>query len=815
MTVQEKESIDLHKVTCPECGEQDVIGLSMDPQDAVEEVSDLAKYGVPEDQIRNSLREQGKENAADLLCNNCGEPPVEPNITPFDHTKHENWSSRPELIEEVLQSHGHDSLNKTQALVISQANPHPGNNLITAPTGNGKTLCAEIKIKQLLEDNKRIAYLVPSAQLKDAKYDELSKSIDAKIKVSGQDNDPYAESDVTISTFEGFYQKIVRDPALARDFGLAVLDDFHYLYDTYRGFTLEKVITGLKKESVPILAMSATIGSPQKIADWMDAKLIESPENRRIPLREKVYERKDKNKIDQISNIITENGEESPFIIFNATKSDAEQRAKKVAEERGWQKGEKNASLSQFQRDPSENARPGPDPKITQQDLKDVVPSITEEIERLTRMMEWGVAYHHAGLPQEMRQYIEEAMKEGDIDCISATTTIASGYDSPAKTVLVADHKRWRKSEGTTVDIDVYEITQWIGRAGRPSYDHEYGNAWFLASTEESVEQYRDPRELEEIKSNVAQNELMRKFLLEIIVNRADTEDELKSFINKTLFDHESVDEVMGIEVKQESTLEDNIGWLESKEFIELTYDGQFRATELGRAAVNYGFQQYGRYKLTGVRKIYDYLDENEEYSKVELLAKLCDFGERSLYKSDEEDITEETEQRMEDNGLDPESSADRTATVLHDFWCAGEDVEDAVKATGMRAEYTGSMAQDMLDLLSLAERIIKLKEGHQVPEWWNTYRLQIRHGVTEDMAEMVDEIDQLGRRRAVALKAYVTKTSDTQSNDIVENLLDVFEGNDKQQIIDTLDDQVGGIGKTVGERVANYIRKKEAQSHG
>ena len=59
--------------------------------------------------------------------------------------------------------------------------------------------------------------------------------------------------------------------------GVVVSDEFHLLHDISRGPTLEVLLSRIRPPNrKAIIALSATVGNSQDIADWLDAKLIQS-----------------------------------------------------------------------------------------------------------------------------------------------------------------------------------------------------------------------------------------------------------------------------------------------------------------------------------------------------------------------------------------------------------------------------------------------------------------------------------------------------------------------------------------------------------
>ena len=793
-----------YQVHCNSCGESEIRIFSEDDLEGVERFWRFREYGVPEGDAIQSATGLGPVPQ----CKWCDSVFSEDDITRAETTSElpiSNVGHR-ELVQKVMEGHGFDKLNDTQWAALNQGILDEGNHLLIAKTGNGKTFCAEAKIAKLLVENKRVIYLVPSHQLKSQKKEELKEWADAEILVNQRQNDAFQEADVVISTFEGFYKVLLSHTPLVSGYNLAVLDDFHYLYDSYRGFNLEKVITGLKRHDIDILAMSATIGSKDNIADWLDAELIESPEDRKIPIKESVKVRDTTTSLqEQIADLVSTNEPYQPFLVFNATKSDTESRAYAIAEERGWDEQLKSASLDRFSENSSTN-RPGPPSEVVKEDLRDRMEVLPPSIERLADIMEWGVAYHHSDLPSTVKDYIEESIREGRIDCISATTTLASGFDAPIQTVIVADYSRWNKDEGTTEDMDVWEIEQWVGRAGRPGYGYNEGYAWICTKNEAEVEKYLSPRDLEEIQSHVAVNELLRKYLLEMIDSGIHTEQEIESYLDNTLYLFNSTKTVFGIEHDPNEFIVKNIRWLKDKGFIEIPRPGQLRSTELGSAAVDYGLRTYGRYKLTGVRKLYDWISDTEEFDQLELLEALSRFSETQLFDADELDMSPDFAHELEGRELEPESETARTAGVLVFFWCQGEPLTNASESSGMRAEYSKSVSRDILPVYYLAGNLLDIQPGTVRPEWWYRFSLQLKHGVSEDEARLVEQIDGLGRETVRELGHFAEENSALREGTLTDRLLDIFEDSDKGLIQTMLDDQVYDIGPKRSARITDYL---------
>lgn len=82
----------------------------------------------------------------------------------------------------------------------------------------------------------------------------------------------------------------------------------------------------------------------------------------------------------------------------------------------------------------------------------------------------YGVAAHHAGHLPSWKIAVEELMRQGCLDAVFATTTLAAGVDFPARTVVITQSSV-RKARDI-MELTVNEIQQLAGRGGRRGKDY-------------------------------------------------------------------------------------------------------------------------------------------------------------------------------------------------------------------------------------------------------------------------------------------------------------------------------------------------------
>lgn len=156
------------------------------------------------------------------------------------------------------------------------------NLLVCTPTASGKTLIAELaSVKRILEKKGKAVYIVPLKALASEKHREFVERYGniCKIAVSIGDIDKtdsfLANYDLIITTSEKLDSLIRHHAAWVGQISTVIIDEIHLLNDPERGPTLEILITMLRMlVNAQIIGLSATIGNPQELAEWLGAALV-------------------------------------------------------------------------------------------------------------------------------------------------------------------------------------------------------------------------------------------------------------------------------------------------------------------------------------------------------------------------------------------------------------------------------------------------------------------------------------------------------------------------------------------------------------
>jgi helicase len=187
------------------------------------------------------------------------------------------------------------TLRPAQQKAIDEGIFDDKNLLICTPTASGKTLVAEFAIMNaIFHDKGKCVYIVPLKALASEKYEHFKKMHTFKTALTSGDidnDDSYLDKyDLIITTSEKFDSLIRHKTPWLKKVKVVIIDEIHLLNDSERGPTLEIIITILRRilKNLQIIGLSATIGNPAELAEWLDAELI-LDDWRPVKLKKGVY----------------------------------------------------------------------------------------------------------------------------------------------------------------------------------------------------------------------------------------------------------------------------------------------------------------------------------------------------------------------------------------------------------------------------------------------------------------------------------------------------------------------------------------------
>jgi superfamily II RNA helicase len=146
--------------------------------------------------------------------------------------------------------------------------------VISVPTGSGKTYVAVEAARRAMEDNRTVIYTSPLKALSNTKYTEFSRLFGSdKVGILTGDRQENGQAPLLIMTTE-ILRNLLYDAASGEidvrldTLGLVILDESQYIADPERGVVWEETIIFCPSQA-KLLLLSASIGNPQDIADWL------------------------------------------------------------------------------------------------------------------------------------------------------------------------------------------------------------------------------------------------------------------------------------------------------------------------------------------------------------------------------------------------------------------------------------------------------------------------------------------------------------------------------------------------------------------
>lgn len=387
--------------------------------------------------------------------------------------------------------------------------------LVAAPTGSGKTVVAEYAVDLAIERGQRVFYTAPIKALSNQKYHDLVDRLGyEQVGLLTGDNVINSDASVVVMTTE-----VLRNMIYARSEGLnslafVVLDEVHFLQDTYRGPVWEEIIIHLPQH-VKLVCLSATVSNSAEVAEWIST--VRGPtdavvEDRRPVQLDHLYFVGDRTHEQLHLLPVLVNGRPN----HDAVRIDEEAaRSGKGSNRRGSharrrlyppsrvdtvemleQRGMLPAIFFIFSRNQcDEAARSTLAAGIrlttgTERDrIRDIIDARLHGIEaadlavlgynQFVAQLEAGIAAHHAGMVPPFKEVVEACFVEGLIKVVFATETLAVGINMPAKTVVI--DKLTKFTGDHHAFLSPGEYTQLTGRAGRRGLD-ELGSAVVLWS---------------------------------------------------------------------------------------------------------------------------------------------------------------------------------------------------------------------------------------------------------------------------------------------------------------------------------------------
>ncbi|KAF2457723.1 Sec63 Brl domain-containing protein [Lineolata rhizophorae] len=382
------------------------------------------------------------------------------------------------LLEDIYRQR-FEYFNPMQTQIFHCLYHTAANVLLGSPTGSGKTVAAELAMWWAFREHpgSKVVYIAPMKALVRERVLDWGKRLTAPmglklVELTG-DNTPdtrtIRDADIIITTPEKWdgISRSWQTRDYVRKVSLVIIDEIHLLGGD-RGPILEIIVSRMnyiasqKKGSVRLLGMSTACANAMDLANWLGVKegLFNFRHSvRPVPLDIYIDSFPDQRgfcPLMQSMNrptflAIKSDSPDKPAIVFVPSRRQTRLTARDLINYCGMEDNPRRFV------------------RMSEDDLALNLSRVKDDA--LRESLSFGIGLHHAGLVESDRQLAEELFANNQIQVLVATSTLAWGVNLPAHLVVVKGTQYFdAKIEGYK-DMDLTDVLQMLGRAGRPQFD--------------------------------------------------------------------------------------------------------------------------------------------------------------------------------------------------------------------------------------------------------------------------------------------------------------------------------------------------------
>ncbi len=384
---------------------------------------------------------------------------------------------------------------------------------VSAPTGSGKTVIAEIAVEKALQSDGMAIYTAPIKALSNQKFRDFHAIYGDKVGILTGDITLNPDAPLLIMTTEIYRNSLFEGGTRFAHCKWVVFDEVHFLDDRERGTVWEESLL-LTPRDTEILALSATIPNAHQLASWIErihgrpVKIVEETQ-RSVPLQvsfqcqDRLYSNMEALRKEGYRGIEAVSGPRQPFRMNRhrgGGKNFFKKRSGGFSPGQEHHRGPPNRADHLVRQIHSNNQFPCLYFTFSRKRVEDLAwefaamglasaelkEKLLEKYDALCQKFEisheksavnmrelvaQGVAFHHAGLLPTLKEVVERLFSSRLIQVIVTTETFALGVNMPARSVVL--DTLTRRADGPRMVIRVRELSQMAGRAGRRGMDEK------------------------------------------------------------------------------------------------------------------------------------------------------------------------------------------------------------------------------------------------------------------------------------------------------------------------------------------------------
>lgn len=370
--------------------------------------------------------------------------------------------------------------NRMQTQTFNSLYKTDQNVFVGAPTGSGKTVCAEFALLRhwTKADSGRAVYVAPFQELVDNQFQDWEKRLGHLgggkeiVKLTGEtamDLKLLEKGDLILATPTQWdvLSRQWRRRKNVQTVELFVADEIHLLGGS-QGFVYETIVSRMHyirtQTELPmrIVALSVSLANARDMGEWIDAKKHDiynfSPHVRPVPLELHLQSFNNAHFPSLMLAMakptylaVTQMSADKPAIIFVPTRKQTRMTARDLLA----------ACFAEDDEDRFLHA--------DAQQMKPLLDRIQEEA--LAEALSHGVGYYHEALSQSDKRIVKYLYDNGAIQVIVASRDVCWELNSTAHLVVVMGTQYFEGREHRYVDYPLSEVLHMFGKALRPSKD--------------------------------------------------------------------------------------------------------------------------------------------------------------------------------------------------------------------------------------------------------------------------------------------------------------------------------------------------------
>jgi len=505
---------------------------------------------------------------------------------------------------EALYADKYPYFNPIQTQVFNALYNSEDNVFIGAPTGSGKTICAEFAILHMLSQNpdSKCVFVTPLQSLAEQAYVDwrtkfgiqLGKNVVLLTGETSADLKLLAKGNIVISTPDKWdvLSRRWKQRKNVQNVSLFVLDEAH-LIEEENGPVMEVICSRMRyissqiDRNIRIVALSSSLSNAKDVAQWLGVSANNlfnfHPNVRPVPLELHIQGFNITHTGSRLIAMlkptyqaIMKHAPKKPIIVFVPSRKQSKLTALDLVAYSGAE--------NQAQRFLH----------CAEEDLQPHLKRIQEKTLRET--LTYGVGYLHEGLSDTEVKIVEQLFTSGAVQLLVVSRNLCWAVTCHAHLVVIMDTLYYEGKIHTYMDYPVTDVLQMVGRANRPLID-DTGKAVILclSSKKEFYKKFLyEPLPVESHLDHCLHDHFNAEVVTKTISNKQDAVDYLTwTFFYRRMTQNPNYYNLQGVSHRHISDhlsemVENTLSDLEQSKCISIEDDINISPLNLGMIAAYY-----------------------------------------------------------------------------------------------------------------------------------------------------------------------------------------------------------------------------------